>query len=148
MLFAKDKRPFIKEFTPYGETNTMFRADALHDGSDIQSNYRPNLNYYSKNLSYILENRIDCECDDPECKRSKCYSCPSNTKMEYDACLQSPECAGNPDLSSCCVNPCVGAPLDYVECVAADGGSYDRKGCCQECADFVLLIIYQNMSNV
>jgi hypothetical protein len=129
--------PFILEKNPYGEDPKPFKNDTLSDGPDIENNYRPNLNFYNKNLSYLLENRIDCECDSSECARTKCYTCPSNSKIEYEACLASDLCGGSPDKADCCVNPCEGAPQEYGACVRANGGLYNKAGCCSECDDCV-----------
>ena len=122
--------PFILEQLPHGEVEDTIKKDSLHDGPDLINNYRPNLNYYSKNFAYNLEFRIDCECGSSDCARTKCYDCPSQTKREYDQCLVAPECQ---DKQDCCVNPCTSCPKTYGDCILT--GDCEIHGCCAVCED-------------
>lgn len=122
--------PFILEQLPHGEVENAIKKDSLHDGPDLVNNYRPNLNYYSKNFAYNLEFRIDCECGSSDCARTKCYDCPSQTKTEYEQCLVAPECQ---DKQDCCVNPCTSCPKNYNDCIRT--GDCETNGCCAVCED-------------
>jgi len=67
-------------------------------------------------------------------------ACSTSNKTEYDLCLRNSLC----NSSSCCINPCVGAPTNYFDCIndttidSVYGNTYAVRGCCPSvpsCAD-------------
>ena len=63
------------------------------------------------------------------CCACKNAVCATATKTQYETCKNTINCTNN----SCCVNPCIGAPTNYFDCI---GSTYFAKGCCSfSCAD-------------